>query len=289
MKRIMVLGATGMLGSAVHGVLAKNANFLVQGTARIPGENFIEFDPSRSNVTDFLSENDCDWIVNCIGIIKPRIDEKSRASVLNAVDINSRFPANLAEASEKIGARVIQIATDCVYSGERGLYDENDPHDPTDVYGKTKSLGEIVSNSVLHLRASIIGPEVGRSTSLLEWFRGQAKNAKVNGFKDHLWNGITTYQFGRLCEGLISQNISISGVRHVIPRDIVTKLELLNILQASYSRQDITINETLSSKRIDRTLKTNFPDFNNEIWFHAGYSSTPTISEMVEEQALKQD
>jgi dTDP-4-dehydrorhamnose reductase len=222
-----------MLGSAVVKILS-NSDTEVLGTSR-QGNNSITFDASTDLVEEVFKSFKPDWIINCIGIIKPYINESDSISILNAININSIFPIKLSNAAANIDAKVIQIATDCVYSGSKGAYTENDLHDATDIYGKTKSLGEVPAENMMHIRASIIGPELGRSTSLLEWFKSQPINSKINGFTDHLWNGITTHAFGKLCAGIIKQNSFRGGRYHVTPRDIVTKADLLRIFSKVYN------------------------------------------------------
>lgn len=282
MKKVLVLGANGMLGHACMGVMKSFKNIEVVGTARGKKSGLIDFDASNDSIDDVLKFVKPDWIINCIGIIKPHIKESDPGSVLNAVKINSEFPNTLASATK---SRVIQIATDCVYSGNKGLYTENDLHDATDMYGKTKSLGEVVFENVHHLRVSIIGPELGRSTSLLEWFRNQPTDASVNGFTDHLWNGVTTYQFGKLAYGIIANDYDEVAKIHIVPADLISKADLLREIAVAYSRHDIKINETVSAAKIDRTLNTIHPEANTEVWKLAGYETIPTVSKMVLEQA----
>jgi len=286
MERVLILGATGMLGSACLKVFKNDKSFEVLGTSRKPGAEHLVLDAKNSNLVDSLNKYRPNWIVNCIGVIKPHINETNLDSIQNAIKINSQFPADLAAFAKETNARIIQIATDCVYSGKKGMYTESDFHDATDVYGKTKSLGEVPSDNVMHLRASIIGPEVGRSTSLLEWFLTQPKDAQINGFSDHLWNGITTHQFAKVSLGLVKSNYFNHGVHHIIPSDIVTKANLLKLFSKIYNREDININETISSNHVDRTLSTNQKDFNSNIWKLAGYKNPPGIEEMVSEQAI---
>ena len=100
---------------------------------------------------------------------------------------------------------MIQIATDCVYSGKTGGYNEDSLHDALDAYGKTKSLGEVRSSTFLNIRSSIIGPEINHKVLLLEWFLKQPKGAVLNGFSNHLWNGVTTLQFAELCLTIIKK------------------------------------------------------------------------------------
>ena len=285
MQKVLILGATGMLGSACMEVVSHDSKIDLIGTGRTAIDQLLKFDARVDSIATLLEINKPNWIINCIGIIKPHIDEKVSSSIENAIEVNSEFPILLANSAEKIGAKVIQIATDCVYSGVQGSYIESDLHDATDVYGKTKSLGEVPASNVMHLRASIIGPEVGRSTSLLEWFRNQPNGAKLNGFTDHLWNGVTTHAFGKLSLGIIKNEGFRSGAHHVIPKDIVAKSELLRIFIRAYGREDLEISDVVSPKQIDRTLNTNDKDLSDSLWSLAGYKSPPTVEEMVIEQA----
>jgi dTDP-4-dehydrorhamnose reductase len=288
LKKVLILGATGMLGSTCMQVLCAKSDLQVLGTTRRlePDHQFLEFDAAKDDIKHVLEDFKPEWIINCIGIIKPHIDENKPDSIATAKRINSEFPKSLAAAALNIGAKVIQIATDCVFSGESGLYSEADSHDATDVYGRTKSDGEALGDNFMNIRCSIIGPEIGRSTSLLEWFRNQAQNAALKGFTDHLWNGITTYHFARLCLGLVEVDAFFPGVHHFIPADIVSKARLLNIFAESYNRNDISIAEIESPKSINRTLRTNDKDLNKNLWKFAGYAKPPTIEEMIKEQAL---
>ena len=286
MKKVLVLGATGMLGSACYSVISESSSLSTQGTSRTLDSQLLHLDAEDLNqASTLIAKIKPDFIVNCIGIIKPHISEKDPASIKRAISINAEFPIFLANLASENNFRVIQIATDCVYSGKKGSYTEIDLHDATDVYGKTKSLGEVPSENFLHLRASIIGPEFGRSTSLLEWFRNQPLGSKLNGFEDHIWNGITTYQFAKLALGIIESGETISGIRHLVPANRVSKYELLQIFSNVYHRNDLEISKVTSSNFIDRTLETENSNFNREIWALGGYSNLPTIEEMVLEQA----
>jgi dTDP-4-dehydrorhamnose reductase len=280
----LILGATGMLGQACHLVFKSDSNFESISTSRIIKKDMKFFDASADSIEYLINEVSPDWIINCIGIIKPHINENNFSSVKNAIAVNSLFPHQLASAISNLKTKVLQIATDCVYSGKEGGYTENSPHDPLDVYGKTKSLGEVSSEQFLHIRASIIGPEYGRSTSLQEWFLSQPKNAEVNGFTDHLWNGLTTHHFALLAKAIVLAGGDFSGTQHVIPANIVTKAELLESFAQVYNRKDIQINAVVSKFRIDRTLKTQDISRSNVLWRLAGYDKPPTIQEMIEQQ-----
>ncbi|MEY5146150.1 MAG: hypothetical protein RL224_464, partial [Actinomycetota bacterium] len=151
MAKVLVLGATGMLGSAVAAELEKS-NLELHTASRTSG---LRFDAANLEVESLFTAAGLragDFVINCVGLTKSRIDEESLASRSNAVRLNVDFPAELARVSEAMGVKVIQVATDCVFSGLAGGYTESSPHDPLDVYGKTKSLGEIPSKNVMHLR-----------------------------------------------------------------------------------------------------------------------------------------
>lgn len=292
--KVVVLGGSGMLGIGVLRALVETGIKDLVYTTRdgsvvreFPNIQVRKFD---ANTADFaLVESEVEsgsYIINCIGVIKPHIKDDNPAQRLNALKINGLFPDNLAAFASERGARVIQIATDCVYSGNKGRYDESDLFDATDVYGKTKSLGEVPSDSMMHLRVSIIGPESGRSTSLFEWVRNQPDNAQINGFTDHEWNGVTTYHFGKICAGIIQNNLFTPGVQHIIPGSIVSKYELVTQLALRASRSDIQVAPKPSGHRIDRTLSTNNPEMNKAIWSAAGYQNPPTVQQMIAEMPI---
>lgn len=286
MIKVMVLGATGMLGSAVERVLSSRANIEVIPTSRSPLPGYLPFEATSTNLDRFLLDSKPDWIVNCVGIIKPYINDSKSSDILNALQINAIFPHSLAEISSRYGYRVIQIATDCVFSGRSGSYVETSLHDATDVYGKSKSLGEALSDSIMHIRASIIGPEIGRSSSLLEWLKNQPKGASINGFIDHMWNGVTTDAFANVCAAIIDRERFEPGIHHLIPADKITKYQLLEIIRFAYHRDDIQISPVSSGNAIDRTLQTLSADFNISLWSNSTFGKVPSIEEMVNSQAL---
>lgn len=276
-----------MLGSMVSYVLTKNGHDVVQTNRTGSGASY-PFTVGEDSVVSLLEGfSGLDYIVNAIGVIKPRIDESKSESRVNAIKVNSLFPHDLAKAAESLSIPVIQIATDCVYAGTTGAYVEDSPHDPTDIYGKSKSLGEVPSTQVLHLRASIIGPEIGRQTSLWEWVNSQPLNATINGFTNHLWNGVTTYHFGLICNGIISNSKSISGSHHLVPSGNVTKSELVRQIAKKCERNDITVVDMQAADAIDRTLSTNNDKLNQELWSLAGFKIAPTVGEMVQEVPLE--
>lgn len=290
MTRVLILGATGMLGSAV---LEEFEGFAGEVLVTVRGEKLeslprgvkvIQFDGSNDSLEEaFNGIGEIDFVINCIGVIKPYINDSDDLQRLNAIQINSLFPQQLSDWASRNGAKVIQIATDCVFSGATGGYVETDPHDALDVYGKSKSLGEVPNSSMMHIRVSIIGPEKGRSTSLLEWVRNQPKDAKIFGFTDHLWNGVTTNHFGKIVRGIIEAGLFRPGVFHLVPGNKVPKNVLVSKIASVFGREDITIEPKASGSTIDRTLKTDDVESNSKLWEAAGYPTAPTIEQMLEE------
>jgi dTDP-4-dehydrorhamnose reductase len=152
-----------------------------------------------------------------------------------------------------------------------------------DVYGKTKSLGEVPSESVMHLRCSLIGPELGRSSLFFEWVRQQPHGAKVTGFTNHNWNGLSSDAFGRIVSGIVKAGAFRPGVQHLVPQDSLTKDQLVRSVLGELSRPDVAVASGLASENVDRTLSTEDPAFNAELFKVAGYDQLPTIREMIHE------
>jgi dTDP-4-dehydrorhamnose reductase len=258
MTRVIVLGSTGMLGSMVYGYLRRNPRLEVIGTDRTT----FEAESFTSGATQ-VAELDADFIVNCIGVIKPYCRDDDAAGVRHAIVVNALFPHRLAQATKANGARLIQIATDCVYSGAKGAYLESDAHDPLDVYGKTKSLGEVFDGTMLNIRCSIIGPEVRAKVSLLEWFLANPDGGELNGFAHHRWNGVTTLQFAQLCERIIASGAfealrRQSHTHHFVPNDSLNKYELLSAMQRAYGKSVRIKRVDHIGPAVDRTLATKY-------------------------------
>ena len=286
MSKVLILGSTGMLGSAVEKVL-KAGEIDITVASRTKGVLFDAVGVNMHNLIEDSGLSSGDFIVNCIGLTKARINEESIASRQLAVELNIDFPNSLARAAEHANLRVIQVATDCVYSGGRGSYTELDAHDSHDVYGKTKSMGEAPSASVMHLRCSLIGPELGRSSLFYEWVRNQPQGSHIQGYKNHFWNGLTSTAFARIVHGVVTSDLFKPGVQHLVPAGRVTKDELIRIALASLSRSDVQVEAVDAREGVDRTLNTINAEFNKKLFRAAGYLSLPDIPLMVNELAAE--
>jgi dTDP-4-dehydrorhamnose reductase len=294
MTKVLVLGGSGMLGSMVVDVISRESGLAVTASVRsaameealaprFPGVEFRIFDPA-AGVSPELFEGQA-WVINAIGITKPLIRDDRADEIDRAIEINARLPYQVAHAARAARAQVLQIATDCVYSGGKGRYVESDVHDALDVYGKSKSLGETFHDNVHHLRCSIIGPEPKDFKFLIEWFRRQPKGSQLNGFMNHQWNGVTTLHFARICLGIITRGVALGHLIHIVPTGTLSKAEMLHQFGRSFSRPDLAIRDVTASTVVDRTLDTNQPDLNREVWNAAGYQEAPSVPDMIQELA----
>jgi dTDP-4-dehydrorhamnose reductase len=284
MTRVLVLGAHGMLGSMVSRVLARHPALDVVATTRYGGSDSLAFEVGRSSVEDLVEFARCEWIVNAIGVLDRAIDSSDPESVAKAIDVNARFPHVLAAAARS--QRVINVATDGVFSGSEAPYDEESPHDADGIYGRSKSLGEVRSEFVVNLRCSIIGTEETPPRSLLGWALAQPTGATLTGFTNQRWNGVTSLHFARICLALIAgAPPGLPTTLHVVPQDSVSKEELLRLGLAAFGRSDVTVVPQPTARAVDRRLRTLHEEWNRRLWAAAGYSRPPRIAEMLDELA----
>jgi dTDP-4-dehydrorhamnose reductase len=276
--RLLVLGNTGMLGSMISTVISNDNRFELYGTynsislSKLTSMRFKEYyfnayNFSSNKLFEILNITQPDYIINCIGIIKPYCKDNDPSGVLKAIKVNALFPHELSKTVEHFNKKIkiIQIATDCVFDGKKGNYLESDLHNPIDVYGKSKSLGEVSSLNVLNIRCSIIGPELNGKLSLLEWFLNVNNNETINGFSHHFWNGITTLQFTNLCVDIMIhnkfqklKNLSINTSIHYVINTTVSKYQLLNIFKQIFHKENIIEEIFVENEKIDRTIESIF-------------------------------
>lgn len=243
MKSVLVIGANGMLGYAVSEYF-KLSNYRVESITR------KQFDIGNDNIEQLESVvKNVDFAVNCAGIINTRTSEFPVEEVLK---VNSVFPRNLARLCKKCQKFCFHITTDCAFSGKRGLYMESDYFDAKDVYGLSKCGGE--TPDCMTLRTSIIGEEKNASRSLLEWAKSQ-KGKTVNGFTNHLWNGVTTVYLAQIIGDIHNQKLYEGGIFHIFSNEIVSKFELLSMINQIYDL-GITINRFETPQSCNRSLSS---------------------------------
>jgi dTDP-4-dehydrorhamnose reductase len=240
--KIVVFGANGMLGRYVVSYF-KESTTCISVTRN-------EFDIIKQMLTldIYLQSLECDsntCIINCAGMIPQRMKGRDESEYYI---VNTIFPLQLAKICKKMNVHLICPTTDCVFSGKRGMYMENDFHDETNAYGISKSLGEPLDATVI--RTSIIGEEQYNKCSFLEF----VKNSDiVNGWDNHLWNGITCYQYCKLIEQIIVHNLFWKGVRHIYSPESKTKYEMASIIKDVY-QLSCTIHKCNAAISIDKTL-----------------------------------
>lgn len=243
--KIFVLGANGMLGRYVSNYLSNYFKVINITRNEIDASNMDEKNLKAKLFHLGIQTNDI--VINCVGVIKPIVNSIGN---LNTIKINSIFPRILANVCEEFSVKMIHPTTDCVYDGKIGNYDENSIHDITDVYGRTKSLGE--PNNCMVIRTSIIGEELQNNRSLVEWVKSR-KNGNADGFIDHLWNGITCLEWSKYVKNIIDTNSFWVGTKHIFSPRSVNKSELLKIINNVYEL-NIKIIDVNSENPVDRTL-----------------------------------
>jgi dTDP-4-dehydrorhamnose reductase len=259
--RAIVLGAAGMLG---HKLLQRlRADHEIAGTLREPAAdaNLLRILSStklyREVHADDLSSIERaidDWgakvVLNCIGIIK---QVKAASDPITSIVINSLFPHQLAQLTASRGAKLIHFSTDCVFSGHRGNYAEDDVPDPIDLYGRSKLLGEVAGRGMLTLRTSIVGRELRGHFGLIDWFLSQ-RGSRIKGYTRALYNGLTTTAAADLVARLIRDHPDVEGLWHVSAGPI-SKFDLLQIVKRVYQLDiDITPDEDfVCDRRLDST------------------------------------
>lgn len=254
MKNILLLGSTGMLGQYIKKYFKQQNIFNIIPFSR--NELDVE-NTSKEELQNIIKDNEIDYIINCVGMIKPQIKKYSMAS---AIKVNSLFPFLLDDAVKNTKTTLIHITTDCVYSGclEKGKsYNEKYLHDVEDDYGLTKFLGEPQDSMVI--RTSIIGEEVNQQRSLIEWFKS-CKDGKANGFTNHYWNGVTCLQLSKIIHQLIHDNQLWVGKRHIYS-DIVDKFELLTLINNAFNL-NVDISKVEGSQYCNRSLSSIYENVN---------------------------
>jgi len=259
--KILVLGASGMIGSAIFRVLSNESAYEVYGSIRsIRWKEFFNEEQLKhlivcSDILDqtalvrIFTEVRPNVVINCIGLTK---HHKEAEDVLLAAPLNALLPHRLADLCKLCNARLIHISTDCIFSGCRGNYIEADPSDAVDVYGKTKYLGEVLNYpNTVTLRTSTIGHELQSSYGLLEWFLSQ--EGSCTGFKKAVFSGLPNTVFAEVIRDHVIPRPSLHGLYHVgaLP---IGKYDLLRLIASEYgknikiiSNDEFSINRSLNS------------------------------------------
>jgi dTDP-4-dehydrorhamnose reductase len=256
-KRVLILGGSGMLGHKLVQVLGDRFDtyYTIRGKfAEVEHYGFFERERTleRVDANEFSSVRSAvesirpDVVLNAIGIIKQLPSSKN---VVQTLTINSIFPHLVADLAQELGFRFITLSTDCVFSGSKGNYSENDIPDATDLYGRSKQFGEVTGTNCLTIRTSIIGRELGTTHSLIEWFLSQ--NGSVNGYSNAIYSGFPTIVLADLLGNIIEEQPDLTGLYH-LSSDPISKFALLELV-----KKRIGLNIAIVGApefRVDRSL-----------------------------------
>ena len=256
--RILVLGASGMLGNAMIRVLSEKADWQVFGTVRserakrlfsadIAGRliSGVDVEQQDSLLQTFIQARP-DVVINCVGLIKQLADADDP---LQAIPVNALLPHRLARMCELANARLVHMSTDCVFAGDKGNYRESDLSDAKDLYGRSKYLGEVAYPHAVTLRTSIIGHELQSAHGLVGWFLSQ--QGHCTGYTKAIFSGLPTVVLAQIVRDVVIPHTDLSGVYHVAAKPI-SKYDLLKLIAAVYGKTiEIVPSDTLA---IDRSL-----------------------------------
>lgn len=244
--RVLILGANGMLGHKVYQKFAGKYDTYATFRTEDSYKKHDFFDKNKaivcSPVADIeilrnvLSDIKPHYVINCTGITK----QQSLSEItIKMISVNSLFPQRLSFICENAGIKVIHISTDCVFSGKKGYYNEDDFTDADDTYGRTKFMGEVIDKKhVLTIRTSIIGRELRTSYGLLEWFLSQT-GGTVKGYVNAIFTGFTTITLVDIISNIMERHPELNGLYH-ISSDPINKYELLNLIRSEF-KLDINV------------------------------------------------
>ena len=249
MKKVLLFGATGMAGHVVYYYLQSTGKYDISNVVyRTPlTEDSIIVDvTNRDAVADAVHRVHPEIIINCVGILI----KGSREHPDNAILINAYFPHLLKRLSDEVGAKLIHISTDCVFSGKKGNYTEDDFRDADDVYGRSKALGEIINDKDLTIRTSIIGPELKENgEGLFHWFMHQC--GEINGFRTAIWGGVTTLELAKAID--FSLDNGIVGLIHLSNGGGISKFDLLNLFKEIWGKD--TVIKPYDGNEVDKSIE----------------------------------
>jgi dTDP-4-dehydrorhamnose reductase len=256
--RVLILGATGMLGHKLWQVFrgeldtyaGVRQDYEVCARYDLFDRNKLETNLDARSFNGFLgafTRVKPEVVINCVGIIK-QLSGETRLS--DVIEVNSLFPHRLADLCALSGARLLHLSTDCVFSGRKGMYTESDTPSPEDIYGQTKLLGEVTGEDCLTIRTSMIGRELNRQASLLEWFLSQEGKC-IRGYTRAIFSGLTTASLARVLMRIVTDHKQLTGLYHV-SSEAISKYELLLRLKEAF-RLTVEI-EPFGEYCIDRSL-----------------------------------
>ncbi len=273
-QKILVLGASGMLGNAVYRTFASSPGYDVVGTVRSGSSTIALPDGARGALLVGVDVEQADSLVaafekvrpnvviNCIGLVKQLA---AANDPLVTLPINALLPHRLARLAALVDARLIHVSTDCVFTGSKGGYLESDAPDAQDLYGRSKLLGEVDYPSAVTLRTSIIGTELDSAHGLVGWFLAQS--GTVKGFTKAVFSGLPTAVLAQVIRDHVIPNPTLRGIWHVSAEPIA-KFDLLQLVAAEYGKDiqispddQLVLDRSLDSSRFREATGWNPPSW----------------------------
>ncbi|MEI6881949.1 MAG: sugar nucleotide-binding protein [Bacteroidota bacterium] len=286
--KVLIIGDKGMLGNKLKSKLESHPDISVVSTSRYGIESDYCFNPIKHSLSKLLNCTNPDIVINCIAIL-PTKKPIYFGKFVETFIVNSIFPRKITAEANKRGIYIIEILTDGVFSGKGGNYSESSKKDSYSLYGLSKKFGEVLSENKVSIRCSLVGENSSsmENNSIFEWFRNYNSTKDMAGYVNYMWNGVTTEVFASICLGIILFNQKIQGTYHLVPKDKVSKFDLLKLFQLITEKNDIIITPTNLPKNKDLTLATNYPDMNVFFWSLTEFKEIPLISEIIIRSLLK--
>lgn len=283
--RILVLGSTGMVGASVTKQLRQAKNVKVETASRGSDRPEVLFQ-HLNDLYEHIGSSKYDYVVNCIGLVR----NSNLAETKDFERINGIFPQEFAKCLNfhQPNSRLIHVGSDGVFSANVQPKKEETKPNSGDIYGKSKAEGDFLPENSLVIRAAITGESNGNSHSLVNRIKNNMDLESLILYPNHTWNGISVNSFSRAIVGIILNSVSTSGIRHLIPSDIINKQQLVEILFNIYGKRlDQYLNSVdLSEKHLE--LETSFPNWVSDIWKMSGYIKTPSVFESLSELKLNE-
>jgi dTDP-4-dehydrorhamnose reductase len=260
--KILILGSTGMAGHVIKKYLNNINEFEIYDLARSDFYFKPYFKQEISNfekLAEIIHLYSFDYIINCVGLLSKSSEENPDLAIL----LNAYLPHFIEKTTQDTKTKIIHISTDCVFSGKKGDYKENDFTDGSGFYAQSKALGEIINDKDLTIRTSIIGPELNiEGVGLFNWFIKQ--NGQIYGYSNAYWSGITTFELAKNITEIILYNTSVSGLLHLTNNFKISKYQLLIIIQNIFNLNNIMIVES-NEYKVDKSLINTRDDINLNI------------------------
>lgn len=269
--KVLILGVSGMLGNAMFRFFTEQGKHEVWGTLR--NRDYLRyFDEDLHNhiisdidvlnqvtLINLLNRIKPDYVINCIGLVKQLAEAEDP---LITLPLNALFPHQLARLCGLCNARMLQISTDCVFSGAKGNYSESDVSDAIDLYGKSKWMGEVQYPHALTIRTSIIGHELYSQHSLIDWFLSQSGTSK--GYTKAIFSGFPTIVLAQIIHDYMLEHPELSGVYHVAA-NAINKFDLLTLVAKQYQK----LIELIPDERVSIDRSLNASKFNQLVGYQA--------------------